>query len=57
MSSSDNFTRRSLLKALAVTPTISGILGAGGARAQAGPATPLTSWNDGPAKQAILEFD
>jgi phosphoserine phosphatase len=57
VSSSDNFTRRLLLKALAAAPAISGILGSTGVRAQAvTPAMPLASWNDGPAKQAILDF-
>jgi phosphoserine phosphatase len=57
MSSSDHFTRRLLLKALAAAPAISGFLGTASARSQsANPAIPLASWNDGPAKQAVLDF-
>jgi phosphoglycolate phosphatase-like HAD superfamily hydrolase len=56
MSPSEKLTRRLLLKGLAAAPAISGILGTGSAQGQAAPATPLMSWNDGPAKQAILEF-
>src|SRR5271157_4023833 len=47
-------TRRFLLGALAALPTLPGLFGAPVAQAQA--ATPLASWNDGPAKQAILDF-
>ena len=54
-SSSPNFpSRRLLLGALAAMPVIPGLLGTTTAQAQ--PATPLASWNDGPAKQAILDF-
>jgi len=57
MSSSDSPTRRLLLKALAAAPAISALVGATTTRAQtATPAIPLPSWNDGPAKQAILDF-
>jgi phosphoglycolate phosphatase-like HAD superfamily hydrolase len=57
VSSSDSFTRRLLLKTLAATPAIAGILGTTTAQAQAAtPAMPLAAWNDGPAKQAILDF-
>ncbi len=57
MSSSDNLTRRLLLKALAAAPVIPALLGTTTARAQsAKPETPLASWNDRPAKQAILDF-
>jgi phosphoserine phosphatase len=55
--SSDSFTRRLLIKALAAWPAIDGILGPATAQAQAvKSAIPLASWNDGPAKQAILDF-
>jgi len=62
MSPSDNPSRRLLLKALAVAPTVPGILAVTSAQAQTpGTApvpsgTPLASWNEGPAKQAILDF-
>ncbi len=49
--------RRLLLGALAALPTLPGLLGVTVAQAQtAAPATPLASWNDGPTKQAILDF-
>jgi phosphoglycolate phosphatase-like HAD superfamily hydrolase len=54
MPSSDSLTRRLLLKALAAAPAIPALLGATAAQALA--ATPLASWNDGPAKRAILDF-
>jgi hypothetical protein len=46
--------RRAMLSTFAALPMLPGLLPTLGARAQ----TPslLTSWNDGPAKQAILEF-
>ncbi len=47
-------SRRFVLGALAALPALPGLLTAGAAEAQ--PATPLASWNDGPAKQAILAF-
>jgi phosphoserine phosphatase len=48
-------SRRSLLAALAALPALSATLLP--ASAQAADATrPLPSWNDGPAKQAILDF-
>ncbi len=57
MPNSDSITRRLILKALAAAPALSGILGAGNAEAQTvKAAAPLASWNEGPAKQAILEF-
>ena len=51
---STDISRRSLLSALAALPTLPGLLAAD-AQAQA-PASELASWNDGPAKQAILDF-
>ncbi|MDI9847534.1 HAD family hydrolase [Rhodoblastus sp. 17X3] len=52
---SRGMSRRSLLAAWAVLPALSGLLRP--ASAQAGDATnPLPSWNDGPAKKAILDF-
>jgi hypothetical protein len=53
----DSLTRRILLKALAAAPAIPALLGASSAQAQAAtPGIPLASWNEGPAKHAILEF-
>jgi phosphoglycolate phosphatase-like HAD superfamily hydrolase len=50
-------SRRTLLSALAVLPAFSGSLLPMSARAQtAASGGPLPSWNDGPAKQAILDF-
>jgi phosphoglycolate phosphatase-like HAD superfamily hydrolase len=43
-----------MLGALAALPTLPALLDATAAKAQSG--EPLTSWNDGPAKQAILDF-
>ena len=51
---SDGLSRRLLLGALAAMPALPGILDATAAEAQTG--APLASWNDGPAKQAILDF-
>ena len=49
--------RRSLLSALAVLPAFSGTLLTTSAQAEtAPPGGALLSWNDGPAKQAILDF-
>ena len=49
--------RRILLSTLAVLPVLSGPLFSGSARAQtASSDATLPSWNDGPAKQAILDF-
>ena len=43
-----------MLGALAALPALPGLLDAAAAQAEA--ATPLASWNDGPAKEAILKF-
>jgi hypothetical protein len=51
---SNSLSRRHLLGALAAVPTLPGLLDASPAQAQS--PTPLASWNDGPAKQAILDF-
>jgi haloacid dehalogenase-like hydrolase len=57
MSSSEILGRRLLLKALAAAPALSALLGSTAASAQtAASATSLASWNEGPAKQAILDF-
>ena len=55
--SSPRINRRTLLSALAVLPTVSAPLLTVHARAQTvAPRDALASWNDGPAKQAILDF-
>ena len=49
--------RRTLMSALAVLPTMSGLLLTSSAHAQtASSGDALASWNDGPAKQAIIDF-
>ena len=50
--SPNGLSRRLMLGALAALPTLPGLLGAA-AQAQT---APLASWNDGAAKQAILDF-
>ena len=47
-------SRRFMLGVLAALPTLPALFGVSAAQAQT--ATPLASWNDGPAKQAILDF-
>jgi phosphoglycolate phosphatase-like HAD superfamily hydrolase len=49
-------SRRTLLSALAVLPAFSGVLLSRAAQAQVTAGAPLASWNDGPAKQAIVDF-
>jgi len=53
-SHSDGLSRRLVLGALAAMPAVPGLLDASAAQAQN--TTPLASWNDGSAKQAILDF-
>src|SRR5271165_408446 len=53
-SGSDGVSRRLVLGALAAMPALPGLLDANAAQAQTG--APPPSWNDGPAKQAILDF-
>jgi phosphoglycolate phosphatase-like HAD superfamily hydrolase len=48
-------SRRGLLSTAAVLPILPGLFSSAAARAQAS-AGVLPSWNDGPAKQAILDF-
>ena len=51
-----NVNRRGLLSALAALPALPAVL-SGAAPAQAAtPGDPLPSWNEGPAKDAILKF-
>ena len=63
MTSAQNEDRRHLLKALVGAPFMAVLMGTRGANAriaagtlQPAPETPLASWNDGAAKQAILDF-
>jgi hypothetical protein len=59
MSSADSTgpSRRLLLGALAAMPAVASLPALFGAtRARADEAPPLPSWNDGPAKQGILDF-
>ncbi len=55
-SHSVGLSRRFVLGALAAIPALPRLLGARAAEAQTAAADPLPSWNDGPAKQAILDF-
>ncbi len=52
---SSGISRRGLLSTAAVLPTLPGLFLSTAARAQA-PGGVLPSWNDGPTKQAILDF-
>jgi haloacid dehalogenase-like hydrolase len=53
-SGSNGLSRRLVLGGIAALPALPGLLDAAAAQAQA--AMPLASWNDGPAKQTILDF-
>src|SRR5262249_36450303 len=53
---SSGIDRRALVSALAVLPVLSRSLLPAPAQAQATADNPLPSWNDGPARQAILDF-
>jgi phosphoglycolate phosphatase-like HAD superfamily hydrolase len=48
--------RRALVSGLAVLPVLPEILRSGPAQAETASGAPLASWNDGPAKQAIVDF-
>src|SRR5215470_8457353 len=48
--------RRVLLSGLAMLPTLSGLPFSAMAQTQTTQGDPLGSWNEGPAKKAILEF-
>ena len=48
--------RRALVSALALLPAFPEVFLPATVRAQTGSGAPLASWNDGPAKQAILNF-
>lgn len=53
---SSGIDRRTLISGLALLPVASGALLATAAQAQVTAGAPLASWNDGPAKQAIIDF-
>jgi phosphoserine phosphatase len=53
---SPNINRRALISGLALLPALSRVPFSAVARAQTSQDGQLGSWNDGPAKQAILEF-
>jgi phosphoserine phosphatase len=54
---SGGVSRRAMLAALAAVPALPQFFRPMAAQAQAqAPATPLASWNEGPAKQAIVDF-
>src|SRR5215472_9785033 len=48
--------RRTIISGLALLPSLGQTLFPSFARAQGSQPTPLASWNDGPAKQAIIDF-
>jgi len=51
-----DINRRVAISGLALLPTLSQTLLSAVAQAQGAQAAPLPSWNDGPAKQAIIDF-
>ena len=53
---SSNINRRVLISGMALLPALSAIPLTGIAQAQTTQGSTLASWNDGPAKQAILDF-
>jgi phosphoserine phosphatase len=53
---SSGIDRRALVSALALLPALSGTLLPRSAQAQATQGAALSSWNEGPARQAILDF-
>jgi len=53
---SSGIDRRVLISGMALLPVLSGMSLAGIAQAQTAQGGSLASWNDGPAKQAILDF-
>jgi hypothetical protein len=55
-SSSLGINRRMLISGLAMLPVLSGVPFSATAQAQTTQGGPLGSWNEGPAKQAILDF-
>src|SRR6476660_1370252 len=53
---SSNINRRVLISSMALLPALSGMPFTAIAQTQAAQDRALGSWNDGPAKQAILDF-
>ena len=53
---SSGISRRALVSGLALLPAVPGALFSTTAQAQVTPGAALKSWNDGPAKQAIIDF-
>jgi phosphoglycolate phosphatase-like HAD superfamily hydrolase len=53
---SSDINRRAVISGLALLPTLSQTLFSSFAQAQGSQAAPLASWNDGPAKRAIIDF-
>jgi phosphoglycolate phosphatase-like HAD superfamily hydrolase len=53
---SSDVSRRTVVSGLALLPALTAGLRPEIAKAAAPPGSPLASWNDGPAKQAILDF-
>jgi phosphoglycolate phosphatase-like HAD superfamily hydrolase len=53
---SSDINRRAVISGLALLPTLSQTLFSSFAQAQGTQAAPLASWNDGPAKRAIIDF-
>ena len=53
---SSGINRRALVSGLALLPAVSVALLSKTVQAQVTPSAPLKSWNDGPAKQAIIDF-
>ncbi len=56
ISAASGISRRALLPALAALPAVAGMLLPASLQAQDAPTEALASWNDGSAKQAILDF-
>ena len=54
--SSPGIDRRALLSGLALLPALPELLLPVSTQAQTAPGAPLASWNDGPAKQAVVDF-
>jgi phosphoserine phosphatase len=53
---SSGIDRRALIAGLALLPSLTGTLPSLSAQAQVTQVDPLASWNEGPAKQAVLNF-
>ena len=53
---SSGISRRALVSGLALLPAVPGALFSMTAQAQVTPGAALKSWNDGPARQAIIDF-